>query len=85
MQQRLDQWLVFTRFAKTRELAKILITKGKLRINQHKRADASAKIKEGDILTFIYHTKPMVIHINSLATKRCSAKDKHLFYHELED
>ncbi len=49
MQQRLDQWLVFTRFAKTRELAKILITKGKLRINQHKRADASAKIKEEDL------------------------------------
>ncbi len=79
--QRLDQWLVFARFVKTREQAKLLISKGKMRINQHKRADISDKIKQGDILTFIYHTKPVVIQIDALIDKRCSAKDKHLLYH----
>lgn len=80
--QRLDQWLVFARFIKTRELAKLLITKGKMRINQHKRADVSDKIKKGDVLTFIYHDTPIVIEIDALTDKRCSAKDKHLLYHD---
>ncbi len=83
--QRLDQWLVFARFVKTREQAKLLITKGKMRVNQHKRADISDKIKQGDILTFIYHTTPLVIQIDALADRRCSAKDKHLLYHDKFD
>ncbi|MFV0431292.1 MAG: S4 domain-containing protein [Alphaproteobacteria bacterium] len=81
--QRLDQWLVHARFVKSRNLAKAIIIKGKMRINGERTKNISIKIKEGDILNFFKDDTLYMVKINSLSLHRVSAKDVGILYENL--
>lgn len=49
---RLDKWLWYARFLKTRSLASQFVKAGKVRINGVRTSRASALIHIGDVLTF---------------------------------
>ena len=50
--QRLDKWLWFARFLKSRSLATVLAASGRLRLNGQLVTKAHAQVKAGDVLTF---------------------------------
>lgn len=49
--QRLDKWLWFARFARTRTLAAGLVTSGKIRVNKEKVIKPGQTVKPGDVIT----------------------------------
>ncbi len=49
--QRLDKFLFYARFCKTRAVAAALIARGHLRINRQPTEKPHARLRPGDILT----------------------------------
>ena len=49
--QRLDKWLWFARFARTRTLAARLVTDGYVRVNGQRAASAATAVGLGDVVT----------------------------------
>jgi ribosome-associated heat shock protein Hsp15 len=81
--QRLDKWLWFARFARTRTLAARLVTEGSVRVNGV-RADAPAKpVGPGDVLTIAAQHVTAVVRIVSSGERRGSAPEARLLYEEV--
>ncbi len=74
--QRLDQWLVFARFVKTRSLAVQIISHGKLRINGKVVIKSHHRIQIDDEISFIYLDRLHHIKILALPQKRISPFQK---------
>ncbi|MFV0322215.1 MAG: S4 domain-containing protein [Alphaproteobacteria bacterium] len=81
--QRLDQWLVYARFAKSRNVAKEIILKGKMRINGEPTNNISIKIKVGDIIVFFKQNNLYMIEIIGLSHQRIAAKFVHHLYKDI--
>ena len=78
--QRLDKWLWFARFAKTRSLAARLVTDGHVRVNG-KRAEAASKaILVGDVLTVAAAHGTMLVRVVDLGERRGPAQEARLLY-----
>ena len=82
---RLDKWLWYARFFKTRSLASQLCNAGKLRISGDAISKAHHKVKPGDILTFPQGRHIRVVKILSLATRRGPASEAALLYEDLSE
>ena len=68
--QRLDKWLWFARFAKTRTLAAKLVAEGAVRVNGI-RAEAPAKlVGPGDVLTVAAPHVTAVVRVVSPGERR---------------
>lgn len=81
--QRLDQWLCYARFFKTRSLAaKIIKSKG-VRIDGDLKKRASANVKIDQTLTFVAGERVRVIKIRALATRRGPASEAALLYEDM--
>ena len=81
--QRLDKWLWFARFAKTRTLAAKLVTEGFVRVNGA-RVDAPAKqVGAGDVLTVAAHHATLVVRVVSPGVRRGPAPEARLLYEEV--
>ncbi|WP_375460448.1 RNA-binding S4 domain-containing protein [uncultured Enterovirga sp.] len=81
--QRLDKWLWFARFAKTRTLASRLVTDGFVRVNG-RRADAAAKpVGPGDILTIAPQHRTATVRILSSGERRGPATEAQGLYEDL--
>ena len=78
--QRLDKWLVYARFCKTRSQAAALVTGGNIRINGRKIEKPDAKLHEGDVLTLANSTGVQLIKILELAERRGSPEAAHHMY-----
>jgi ribosome-associated heat shock protein Hsp15 len=82
--QRLDKWLWFARFAKTRTLAAKLVTEGFVRVNGT-RAEASAKqVGPGDVLTVAAGHRTSVVRVLAAGERRGPAPEARLLYEEVE-
>ena len=82
--QRLDKWLVFARFFKTRDLAAEVIEAGHLRLNgQHCRKPGHG-LTPGDVLTFAQGHRIRLIRVTDLGHRRGSAVDARLLYLDLD-
>ena len=68
--QRLDLWLWFARFFKSRTLATRFVQSGRLRVNEKPVKKAHYNVRTGDILTFPTLDRILVIEILSLGTRR---------------
>ncbi len=68
--QRLDKWLWYARFAKTRSLAQKLITGGNVRIDREKISSPSKSVKPGNTLTLSLSRGVKVVEITGLANRR---------------
>ena len=81
--QRLDKWLWFARFAKSRTLAAKLVTDGFVRVNGL-RADSAAKaVAVGDVLTIAAPSTTSLIRVEALGIRRGPAPEARLLYAEV--
>jgi ribosome-associated heat shock protein Hsp15 len=81
--QRLDKWLWFARFAKTRSLAARLGADGHVRVNG-KRAEAAAKgLLVGDVLTVAAAHGTALVRVADLGERRGPAPEARLLYVDL--
>lgn len=80
---RLDKWLWFARFCKTRSLAAKLCASGALRCGGVAVGKASAAVKPGDVLTFPQGKHVRVIKVLALGGRRGPAPDAQALYEDL--
>ena len=82
--QRLDKWLVYARFVKTRSVALELINKGRVRLNNTRETKPDRHLAVGDVLTLALPHATEVVSVLSLALKRGSATEAGTLYERLE-
>ncbi|MDB5591119.1 RNA-binding S4 domain-containing protein [Enterovirga sp.] len=81
--QRLDKWLWFARFAKSRTLAAGLVSAGFVRVNGA-RAEAPAKaVRPGDVLTVAMPGRTALVRIVSCGERRGPAPEARTLYEEI--
>jgi ribosome-associated heat shock protein Hsp15 len=81
--RRLDRWLWFARFFKTRDLATRLCERGRVRINRIKTRKASYGVRVGDVLTFPQGRDIRVIRVVGLGERRGPAAEARALYEDL--
>ncbi|MCJ2046054.1 RNA-binding S4 domain-containing protein [Methylobacterium sp. J-078] len=83
--QRLDKWLWFARFARTRSLAARLVTDGHVRLNG-KRAETSATaVGLGDVVTVAAAHATVAARVLDLGERRGPAPEAQTLYEVLGD
>jgi len=81
---RLDKWLWFARFVKTRSLASKLIVDGRMRVNGVPTQKAHYTVKLGDVLTFPLGPHIRVIKVVALGSRRGPAPEAQALYEDLD-
>jgi ribosome-associated heat shock protein Hsp15 len=81
--QRLDKWLWFARFAKSRSLAAKLVTDGFVRVNGGRVENAAKAVAVGDVLTVAVSRTTAVVRIEALGVRRGPAPEARTLYAEL--
>lgn len=80
---RLDKWLWFARFCKTRTLAARLCAEGHVRIDGAPTRKPNATVRPGQVLTFVQRGQVRVIKVLALAERRGPAPEAQLLYEDL--
>jgi ribosome-associated heat shock protein Hsp15 len=80
---RLDRWLWFARFLKSRTLAAALCADGRVRLSGHVVGKPSQPLKVGDVLTFPLGPHIRVIEVRALGTRRGPAEEARTLYADL--
>ena len=78
---RIDRWLWFTRFYKTRGLASDAVSGGHVKVNGE-RAKPGSKIKQGDIIELVRGQLPFRLEAGPLPVRRGPASEVALCYVE---
>ena len=81
--QRLDKWLWFARFAKTRTLAAKLVTDGFVRLNGQRVETAAKAVAVGDVLTVAVARTTALVRVEALGERRGPAPEARLLYTEV--
>ena len=81
--QRLDKWLWFARFAKSRTLAAKLVTDGFVRVNGLRADNAAKAVAVGDVLTIAAPRTTSLIRVEALGIRRGPAPEARLLYAEV--
>ena len=81
---RIDKWLWYARFFKTRTLAAAQANGGHVRLNSGKLSKASATVQVGDVLTFPQGKHIRVIRVEALANRRGPAPEAQALYTDLD-
>lgn len=77
---RLDKWLWYARFFKTRGLAAKQVTAGHVRVNGTKTSKTATAIGAGDVLTFAQAKVIRVIEVVECGTRRGPAPEAQTLY-----
>lgn len=80
---RLDKWLWYARFFKTRSLATRHIASGKLRLNGEVMSKPHRAAVVGQVLTFVQQNDVRVIEIVALGQRRGPASEAVTLYNDL--
>lgn len=80
---RLDKWLWYARFFKTRSLATGYCNSGRLRIGGEVISKAHHKVHPGDVLTFPQGRHIRVVKILALGARRGPAPEAQRLYEDL--
>ena len=80
---RLDKWLWYARFFKTRSLAAKLCNDGGVRLSGAVVTKAHASVKPGDVLTFAQGRHIRVIKVVALGSRRGPAPEAQALYEDL--
>ncbi|WP_256461734.1 RNA-binding S4 domain-containing protein [Acuticoccus sp. I52.16.1] len=78
--QRLDKWLCYARFAKTRTVAQALVEGGKVRLNRETIKSSSRMIRADDVLTIRLSRDVMVVRVIGFAQRRVSPPETAYLY-----
>jgi ribosome-associated heat shock protein Hsp15 len=81
---RVDKWLWYARFFKTRSLAAKACNASKLRNSGALVSKAHHKVRPGDVLTFPQGRHVRVIKVVALATRRGPAAEAQALYEDLK-
>ena len=81
---RVDKWLWYARFFKSRGLAGELAGSGVLRVNGDRVAKASHSVRPGDVLTFPKDRHIRVIQIDAIGERRGPAPEAQALYTDLD-
>lgn len=81
--QRLDRWLWYARFFKSRSLASRLCAGNRVRVNRQIIAKPSATVRIGDVLTFPQGPHIRVVQVLDLGSRRGPAPEARLLYDDL--
>jgi ribosome-associated heat shock protein Hsp15 len=81
--QRLDKWLWFARFAKTRTLAAKLVAAGHVRVNGQRTDNAAKALAVGDVVTVALPRTTTVVRVEDLGERRGPAAEAKLLYTDL--
>jgi ribosome-associated heat shock protein Hsp15 len=82
---RLDKFLWFARFVKTRDAAQLLAEQGRLRLGGRVVDRAHAAVRVGDVLSFAVHGKVRVIRVEALPARRGPPAAAQACYVELPE
>ena len=82
-EQRLDKWLWYARFVKSRSLATKLVEEGCIRVNRQRVVKAATCVKCGDVLTASLHGRVRVIEILAVGHRRGPPAEAKALYSEL--
>ena len=80
---RLDKWLFYARFFKTRSLAAAIVSKGRLRLNGQRQSKPGHAIGAGDVLTFPMGNETRVVRVLAPGTRRGPASEAQTLYDDL--
>ena len=83
--QRLDKWLWFARFAKSRTLAAKLVTGGFVRVNGQRTDNAAKAVAVGDVITLALVRTTLVVRVEGLGERRGPATEARLLYVDLNE
>ena len=81
--RRLDLWLWFARFFKSRTLATRFVKSGRLRVNNEVIKKAHHNLRVGDVLTFPKADKVRVVKLLELGLRRGPAPEAQALYEDL--
>ena len=82
--QRLDKWLWFARFARTRPAAVRLVEDGHVRISSKRVENSALGVKPGDVLTLALPHATLVVRVAAFAARRGSYEQAQTLYEVLE-
>ncbi|MEO0389693.1 MAG: RNA-binding S4 domain-containing protein [Pseudomonadota bacterium] len=80
---RLDKWLWYARFFKTRSLAATRVAAGDVRVNGERVTKRATTIAPGDVLTFAQGTAVRVIEVVAIGTRRGPAPEAQTLYTDM--
>lgn len=83
--RRLDKWLWFARFYRTRALAADAVQAGRIRVNGARTVKPGFALKVGDVLTFAKAGRVMVVEALALGERRGPAPEAQTLYKHLDD
>ena len=81
--RRLDLWLWFARFFKSRTLATRFVQSGQLRVNNDVIKKAHHNLRVGDVLTFPKADQVRVVKLLDLGLRRGPAPEAQALYEDL--
>lgn len=82
--QRIDKWLWFARFAKSRTLAAKLVEDGFVRVNGQRAENPAKAVAVGDVVTVAVARTTAVVRVQGLGQRRGPAPEARLLYAELD-
>jgi ribosome-associated heat shock protein Hsp15 len=77
---RLDKWLWFSRFFKTRSLAATRVADGHVRVNGERVTKRATSVGAGDVLTFVQGDIVRTVKIVAVGTRRGPASEAQTLY-----
>lgn len=80
---RLDKWLWYARFFKTRGLSAKQVSAGHVRVNSEKVAKPAHSVGPGDVLTFTQARQVRVVRIVDVGERRGPASEARALYEDL--
>ncbi len=80
---RLDKWLWYARFFKTRTLASKIVSGGHVRVNGDKAQKTAHSVGPGDTLTFPIGAHIRVVRIIAVGQRRGPAPEAQTLYEDL--
>ena len=80
---RVDRWLWFARFFKTRSMASRVCTSHTIRVNGTIAPKANHMIRPGDVLTFPAGRDIRVVRVRALGSRRGPAPEAQALYEDL--
>ena len=80
---RIDKWLWYARFFKSRTLASRAVAAGRIRVNSERVLKTHGSVKPGDVLTFPHGRDIRVIRVVTLGVRRGPAPEARELYEDL--
>lgn len=81
--QRIDKWLWFARFLKTRTLAAHIVSAGKVRLNRVRVDKPSQPVRVDDVLTLVLDRRVRLVKVLALGERRGPSATARELYEEL--